>query len=49
MTVVTGNLAMRSGRTKLTTYMGCFGHDLMKCSHLMVNFRTGVGIDVRQD
>ena len=27
-------------RKKLTTWMGCFGHDLAKCTHLLVNFRT---------
>ena len=26
-------------RRKLTTYMGCFGHDLEKCSHLLTNLQ----------
>lgn len=29
-------------RTKVTSWMGMFSHDLLKCSHLLVNWRTFV-------
>lgn len=32
-------LAKEWNMCKLTTYMGCFGHDLEKCSHLLTNLQ----------
>ena len=34
-----GILRLARSRRRVTTYMGCFGHDLEKCSHLLTNLQ----------